>query len=124
MKKEVAKRKGWTAPGIDGIQNYWWKKLKPTQKAFTRAFTKINEDNLNIPTWWLTGRTVLLPKTKNLEDGKNYWSITCLNTSYKIMTGVVAKYMREHMMEKEIWDEGQLGAVEGVLVTTDQLIID
>ena len=40
------------------------------------------------------------------------------------MTGVVAKYMREHMMEKEIWDEGQLGAVEGVLGTTDQLIID
>ena len=22
VKKEVAKRKGWTAPGIDGIQNY------------------------------------------------------------------------------------------------------
>ena len=23
MKKEVAKRKRWTPPGIDGIQNYW-----------------------------------------------------------------------------------------------------
>ena len=22
------KRKNWTSPGIDGIQNYWWKKLK------------------------------------------------------------------------------------------------
>ena len=51
VKKEVAKRKGWTAPGIDGIQNYWWKKLEPTQKALTRAFTKIKEDNTNIPTW-------------------------------------------------------------------------
>ena len=40
------------------------------------------------------------------------------------MTGVVAKYMREHMIENEIWDEGQLGAVEGVLGTVDQLIID
>ena len=27
-------------------------------------------------------------------------------------------------MENEIWDEGQLGAVEGVLGTVDQLIID
>ena len=26
------------------------------------------------------------------------------------MTGVIAKYMREHTMENEIWDEGQLGA--------------
>ena len=40
------------------------------------------------------------------------------------MTGVVAKYMREHTMENEIWDEGQLGAVEGVLGMVGQLIID
>ena len=49
VKKEVAKRKGWTASSIDGIQNYWWKKLGPAQKALTRAFTKIKEDNSNIP---------------------------------------------------------------------------
>ena len=40
------------------------------------------------------------------------------------MTGVVAKYMREHTMENETWDKGQLRAVEGVLGTVDQLIID
>ena len=124
VKKEVAKRKGWTAPGIDGIQNYWWKKFESAQKALTRSFTKLKEDNSMIPIWWPMGRTVLLPKTKNPEDEKNYRPITCLNTSYKIMTGVIAKYMREHTMENEIWDEGQLGAVEGVLGTMDQLIID
>ena len=32
--------------------------------------------------------------------------------------------MREHALVNEIWDEGQLGAVEGVLGTVDQLIID
>ena len=63
VKKEVAKRKGWPAPGREGIQSYCWKKLEPTQKALTRAFTKIKEDNANIPTRWPTGRTVLLPKT-------------------------------------------------------------
>ena len=40
------------------------------------------------------------------------------------MTGVVAKYIREHTMGNEIWDEGQLGAVKVVLGTVDQLIID
>ena len=98
--------------------------VEPAQKALTRAFTKIKEDNTNIPTWWPTGRTVLLPKTKSLEDEKDYRPITRLNTSYKIMTVVVAKYMTEHKMDNEIWDEGQLGAVEGVLGTVDQLIID
>ena len=32
--------------------------------------------------------------------------------------------MREHAIESDIWDEGQLWAVEGVLGTVDQLIID
>ena len=49
VKKEVAKRKEWTAWCIDGIQNYWCKKLKPAQKALIRAFTKIKDDNKNIP---------------------------------------------------------------------------
>ena len=33
---EIRKRKNWTAPGIDGIQNYWWKKLQAIQSALTR----------------------------------------------------------------------------------------
>ena len=37
---------------------------------------------------------------------------------------MIAKYMREHTLENDIWDEGQLGAVEGVLGTVDQLITD
>ena len=32
--------------------------------------------------------------------------------------------MREHTLVNEIWDEGQLGAVEGVLGMVNQLIID
>ena len=44
VNKELGKRKGWTVPGIDGIQNYWWKMVEPVQEALTRAFTKIKED--------------------------------------------------------------------------------
>ena len=75
-------------------------------KKIIRAFTKIKKDNTNIRIWWPAGITVLLPKTKNLEYEKDYRPITCLNMSYKIMTAVVAKYVREHMMENENWDEG------------------
>ena len=66
----------------------------------------------------------VVQRHKNLGDEKNYRPITCLNTSCKILTGLVAKHMREHTVINEIWDEGQLGAVEGVLGTVDQLIID
>ena len=81
LKKEGRKRNRWTAPAIDGIQNYWWKKLESGQKALTRAFIKLTENNHMIPIWWPSGRTVLLPKTKNLENEKKYIPVTCLNTS-------------------------------------------
>ena len=76
-----------------------------------------------IPEWWPSGRTVLLSKMKNLSNKKNYCSVTCLNTPYKILMGLMAKYMRQHAAVNEIWDEEQLGAVEGILDTVDQLII-
>ena len=117
LRREASKRKNWTAPGIDGIQNFWWKKFIPAQKALAKAFTMIYEDTTMIPEWWPSGRTVLLPKTKNLSDEKNYRQITCMNTSYKILTGLVTKHMRQHVLVNEIWDKGQLGAVEGVLGT-------
>ena len=121
---EANKRKNWTTPRIDGIQNFRWKRLKPARKALKIAFEKIKNDNKLIPVWWPSGKTVLLPKTKDLSDEKNYRPITCLNTSYKLLTGLVGEYMRQHAIDNEIWDEGQLGAVAGVLGTVHQLIID
>ena len=38
--------------------------------------------------------------------------------------GLVTKYMRQHTTVDEIWDEGQLGAVENILGTVDHLIIN
>ena len=115
IKKEIAKRKNWIAPGIDGIQKFWWKKFEPAQKVSRKAFTRPYVDTAVIPYWWPSGRTVLLPKTKNLSKENNNCPITCLNTSYKILTGLVAKYMREHTAVIEIWDKGQLVPVELVL---------
>ena len=64
------------------------------------------------------------PITKNLSDEKNYQPITCLNTSYKILTGIIAECMRKHTVANDIWNEGQLGVTEGVLGMVDQLLID
>ena len=87
-------------------------------------FISVKKDNNLIPAWLPSGRTVLLPKTDDLSDEKNFRPITCLNTSYKILTGLIAKYTREHARSNTIWDEGQVETVEGVLGTVDQLITD
>ena len=106
LTKESNKKKNWTAPGIDGIQNYLWKKFKAAQRTLKRAFEKIRDNNELIPVWWPSGRTILLPKTKDLSDEKKYRPITCLNTAYKLLTGLIGKYIREHGIVNDIWDKG------------------
>ena len=77
-------------------------KVQNSTEGVKRAFERAEVDNNMIPQWWPAGRTVLIPKTKELGDVKNYRPITCLNTSYKLMTGLIGKYMRDHAMENEI----------------------
>ena len=124
LEKETKKWENWTAPGIDAIQNFWRKRLKSARTALKRASEQIKDNNNLITVWQPPERSVSLPKIKDLIAEKNYCPKTCFNTSYNLLTGLAGKYMREHAMENYILDEGQLGAVDGVLGTVDQLIID
>ena len=81
------------------------------------------ENLKQIPSWITDGRAVL-PKTEDLGNGKNYRPIKCLNTRYKIFTGMVATYMKEHVHRNGILDRNQLGTCSGVLGTVDQLLVD
>ena len=45
------KRKNLTPPGIDGIQDYLWKRFVPAQDALKRAFDKIEVENEILPAW-------------------------------------------------------------------------
>ena len=38
IRKETSNRKNWIAPGVDGIQNFWWKFIT-AQKALAKVFT-------------------------------------------------------------------------------------
>ena len=102
LTREINKRKNWTVLGIDGVHNFWKKKLVAAEEALLSALKRIISDNSMTPGWWPTGRTVLLAKTKDLSDEKNYRQITCLNTSYKILTGLIPKYIHEHIGEQNL----------------------
>ena len=120
LSSTAKKRKNWTSPGIDGIRNYWWKKFKSAQRALVCARDAIKEDNNMIPQWWPVGRTALLLESKELGDEKNYRPIMCLNTSHKLLTGLIGKYMPLRITSgmKANWEESK------ELGTVDQLLID
>jgi hypothetical protein len=124
IQKVMMKRKNWSAPGIDGIPNYYWKNLKATWKPLCKAMCKWVGDNGTMPDWLTVGRTVLIPKTQDLSSERDYRPITCLNTSYKLFTGILARYLKKHADQNNIWDESQMGTCDKVLGTVDQLLID
>ena len=78
----------------------------------------------DISTWLTQRQTLLLPKTEDVSNEKNYCPITCLNTVCKIFTGMIRSYMKNHADRNNIWDKSQLGTCSGVLGTVDQLVID
>ena len=98
----IKKRKNWSSSGIDGLQNYWWKKFKPAQQALYRASRRLKENHSLIPDSFPARCTVMLPKTNELSNITERRPITCLNTSYKIYTGNIGKYMRDHAFNNGI----------------------
>ena len=124
LKREIKKRKNWSSPGVDGIQNFWWKKFPSIHENLVGTMRKWcirPEEMLNIIP---VGKTFLIPKTNRLDLPSEYRPITCLNTIYKVFTGLIAGYLKDHLMTNEIWDQEQTGAREKVLGTIDQLLID
>ena len=49
------KRKNGSAPGIDGVQNFWWKKFRGTWSAIIRCFSQWLEQPDEISNWLTQG---------------------------------------------------------------------
>ena len=118
--QEFKKRKKWSTQWIDGVQNFWWKKFTGIWSAISRCFNQWLEQPDEIPDWLTQGRTVLLPKTEDLSNERNYCQITYFSTWYKIFTSMLGNYRKGHAERNNIWDINQLGTCSGVLGTVDQ----
>ena len=94
-----------------------------TWKKLTTIIQGWIEDPDELPAWLTIGRTVLIPKTPDLSLEKEYRPVTCLNTSCKILTGILAKCVKQHAVENDLLDKSQMGTCEKVFGTVDQLII-
>lgn len=122
IQKTVRKTINWKSPGIDCIQNFWWKQLTQTHSYLAIHFNKMITKSEHIPEWLARGRTVLIPKTANTEDPKNYRPITCLNTMYKILTGVLSEKITEYLDENHLIPKEQKGCCRNSYGCKDQLM--
>jgi hypothetical protein len=91
----------WKTPGRDQIPNFWLKQLTATHKYVATIFNKLIEED-SMPEWLTTGVTYLIPKNENTENPKNYRPVTCLSTTYKLITSVISRHMQKYMDDENL----------------------
>ena len=121
-KEIIIKKKNWSNPGIDGIQNYLIKKMTAVWQAEVNEINKYQNGEKEIPEWLGRGRTVLLPKSIDLT--KKDKQRPCRITMYKNFTVIMAYSMTEHLKKNNLQDGQQKGTQSNIMGTADNLLVD
>ncbi|VDL69625.1 unnamed protein product [Nippostrongylus brasiliensis] len=119
-----AKVKPSKATGPDGIQGFWWKHL-PEAKLRLKQWCEyaINRPRKAITRWLCRGRVVLIPKAKEGQRGPgDFRPIACLNTCYKILTGMLTRQIFERVADR--FPLEQVAMRKGVWGCTHAHILD
>jgi hypothetical protein len=126
VKKDVAEALrtmlNWKAPGRDQIPNFCLKQLTATHKHIAAIFNKLIEDD-SILEWLTAGVTYLIPKNENTENTKNYRPVTCLPTTYKLITSIISRCMQKYTDNENLLPKEQKGCSGGTKGCKDQLLI-
>ena len=89
-----------------------------------REYIKIIENPAEMPEWLTDGLTILLPKTEETKNPKNYRPITCLPTMYKVLTSILADRTYTFLSEHQLLSSEQKGCRRESYGCKDQLLVN
>ncbi len=96
------KQPNWKAPRPDAISAFWYKSFRSTTTLLRDQIWEMLDDGEEFPQWWVSGRTVMLPKKGCTGEPEQYRPITCLNVAYKLLTGALTAILTEHIMTLDL----------------------
>ena len=90
--KESRKIPNWTAPGRDGVQGFWIKKLGNLHERTAFQLNMILNGNQQLPDWLTYGQTVLCQTDRTKGHAvENYRPISGLPLMGKYLTGIISE---------------------------------
>ena len=108
----------WKIPGIDKLQNFWWKKRSVLHHG--KGNRQPNEKPRNFP--------AMVDDRKNNTDCKenpsNHRPITSLPIIYKIHTSVLTSRMNHHIESTTLSRQNRKDTRKNTFGTIDQLLIN
>lgn len=124
IKNAINKSHNWKSPGPDGIHNYWFKKFTALHPHLQTCFNTIVNNPQSMPKFLTAGITYLLPKNEQTKNPANYRPITCLCTTYKLLTSCITNKIYDHCMKHSILAEEQKGCCKNSQGSKEQLVVD
>ncbi|TWW78234.1 hypothetical protein D4764_11G0003550 [Takifugu flavidus] len=122
IQTRVSKMKSWTAPGPDKILTYWLKKLTALHERRAAQMNQLLTSG-DHPEWLTQGRTVLIMKEPQKGSvPSNYRPITCLSTTWKLLSGLIAAKISRHV--DQYMSRAQKGIGNNTRGVKHQLLVD
>jgi hypothetical protein len=107
------------------VPNFWLKCFTALHEDLVRELNAIMVEPKNSPTWLTSGTTYLLPKkAEGTNNPKNYRPITCLPTTYKLLTSILSEHVDRHLTGNNIMAEEQKGCTRGSYGCKEQLLVN
>lgn len=112
----------WKSPGVDQLHNFWLKKMTVLHADLADTLNQGFLDAGSLPDWFTEGITSLLPKNDDTRNPKNYRPITCLSTSYKLLTSIINSRVYHHLIQFDLLPLEQKGCRKDSYGCKDQLL--
>lgn len=120
----TGKSQKWKSPGVDKIPNFWLNFLTELHDDIVNSYNDLMQNPEKIPEWLTEGTTYLLPKSQEFQNPKNYRPITCLTTTYKILTSIITERVYTFLENNSILPGEQKGCKRNSYGCKDQLLIN
>ena len=107
IKQRIRKISNWKARGPDDVHGYWIKMFVSMQERIALHLQSCIIRG-EVPDWMKTGRTVLLLKDKSKgNELSNYSPITYLSLMWKLITGILADEIYNHLKKNYLLPESR-----------------
>ena len=124
VKRGIGRMSNWKAPGPDQVRGFWFKKFSSLHLVLTDALKECVLSG-EVPGWMVKGRTVLIQKDPAKgRSASNYRPIACLPLMWKLLTGIFAEEIYDHLHTNSLLPDEQKGCRKQSRGTKDQLLID
>ena len=124
VSKRVKGMANWSSPGHDGLHAFWVKHFTSLHEIIAKQMNKCLTES-DVPQWMTKGKTYLIMKdpNKGVIPG-NFCPITCLPIMWKLLSGILADSIYQHLETQNLIPEEKKGCKRNSRGCKEQLLID